>query len=160
MIALFKIGWAKAVPVNMYNFKNPKVGMGITALAGPLSNIVLAAVALLILGFVYAPLYEMGTAGAVLEQMLRYTAQISVALAVFNIIPIPPLDGSKILFMFLPDTAYFQLMRYERFGMIFLVLLVMSGALSGVLSSVIGFVFSKMFVLAELSNQLYLSFFG
>lgn len=123
MMVIFKFGWAKPVPVNMNNFRNPKRDMAITALAGPVSNIILAVVVMLIYGFVYQPLTNAGGTGQTVLEMLTITAYLSCALAVFNIIPIPPLDGSKVLFSLLPQKAYNTLMRYERFG--FLILLVL-----------------------------------
>lgn len=130
MMVVFKFGWAKPVPINMNNFKNPKGGMAITALAGPMSNVLLAAVVLLIYGFLYVPLSGAGAFGTVMAQMILTTAYLSCALAVFNIIPISPLDGSKVLFSFLPEKAYYTLMRYEFFGMILLFFLVWRGVFS------------------------------
>ena len=131
LMLLTGFGWAKPVPVNMNNFKNPKSGMAITALAGPVSNLLLATVVLIIFGFVYFPLTNAGSVGAILLEMLRTTAYLSCMLAVFNIIPIPPLDGSKILFSLLPEREYYKLMQYERFGMIILVIIILSSFLRG-----------------------------
>jgi Zn-dependent protease len=155
MMVLFKFGWAKPVPVNMNNFKNPKKGMAITALAGPVSNLIIAVVFLFLYGLIYRPLYENGgaLADAVLEMVIT-TAYLSIALAVFNFIPISPLDGSKVLFSFLSDDKYEKLMRYERYGMILLVVLVASGAFSGVLSTVTGWVYNKLFFIAEFGFDL------
>ena len=75
-------------------------------------------------------------------------------MAVFNILPVSPLDGSKVLFSFLKDSAYDKLMRYERYGMIVLMVLIATGALSGVLSTVTGWVFDKLFVIAEVTFDL------
>ena len=133
MMVVFKFGWAKPVPINMNNFKNPKGGMAITALAGPVSNVLLAAVVLLIYGLLYTPLAAAGTFGSVVSEMLVTTAYLSCALAVFNIIPISPLDGSKVLFSFLPEKAYYTLMRYEMIGMVVLLFIVWSGAFSNFL---------------------------
>ncbi|MGI5977995.1 MAG: site-2 protease family protein [Oscillospiraceae bacterium] len=133
MMIVLKFGWAKPVPVNMNSFKNPKGGMAITALAGPVSNVLLAAVIFLLYGLLYAPLMHAGAFGVVLAKMLLTTAYLSCALAVFNIIPISPLDGSKVLFSFLPEKAYYALMRYEFLGMIALLIIVWSGAFSGFL---------------------------
>ena len=127
MMAIFKFGWAKPVPVNMMNFKHPKRYMAVTALAGPVSNIVLAIVFALIYGLLYTRLgsyYDDWSAGSMALGVIANTIHISVALAIFNILPIPPLDGSKVLFSLAPDSLYFKLMRYERFGMILLIVLV------------------------------------
>ena len=155
MMVVFHFGWAKPVPVNMYRFKNPKRGMALTALAGPVSNVVIAAVFLFLYGLLYTPLYlrNTGITTAILE-MIMTTAYLSMALAIFNFIPISPLDGSKVLFAFLPDEAYGKLMRYERYGMILLVILVATGAASGVLSTVTGWAFDRMFFLAQFGFDL------
>lgn len=155
MMVLFKFGWAKPVPINMYRFKNPRRGMAVTALAGPVSNILIAILFLALYGLVYRPLYLNGgeIAMAVLE-MIQITAYLSVSLAVFNFLPISPLDGSKVLYSFLSDSAYEKLMRYERYGMILLMVLVATGALSGVLSTVTGWVFDKLFFVAEFTFEL------
>ena len=124
MMAILKFGWAKPVPIDMRNFKNPKAGMAVTAAAGPISNILLAFVFLLIRSAVMGLYLERsgGVGGwLVLNEFLEYVIVISAGLAVFNLIPISPLDGSKILFAFLPQEAYFKLMRYERYGMLVLI---------------------------------------
>lgn len=155
MMVLFKFGWAKPVPVNMYRFKNPKRGMAITALAGPASNVLITVLCLVLYGLCYRPLYlEGGTVGVVIMELIAMTGYLSVSLAVFNLLPISPLDGSKVLYSFLSDSAYDKLMRYERYGMIVLMLLVATGGLSGVLSDVTGWVFDKLFVVAELTFDL------
>ena len=155
MMVLFRFGWAKPVPVNMYRFKDPKKGMAITALAGPVSNLIIAAVFLFLYGLLYWPLYMHGTAFTYrLLEMIMTTAYMSLALAVFNILPISPLDGSKVLFAFLSDRAYAKLMRYERYGMLIVMLLVVSGGLSGYLSTVTGWIYDKFFFIAEFAFRL------
>ncbi|MCL2424767.1 MAG: site-2 protease family protein [Oscillospiraceae bacterium] len=134
MMLVIGFGWAKPVPVNMHNFKHPKWGMALTALAGPVSNILLAVVVWFILGLVASPLgvsYDVTTGmalvasstGFTIFSVIRTMIILSIALAVFNMLPIPPLDGSKVLFSLLPEGAYYKLMRYERFGMIFLLVI-------------------------------------
>lgn len=116
-------GWAKPVPVDMRYFKRPKSGMAITALAGPASNFLLA----LLLLFIASLLAGFAPVNAVtlwLFSFLTGTAVLSVGLGLFNLIPIPPLDGSKALFSLLPERAYYTLMRYERYGMVVLLLIV------------------------------------
>lgn len=154
MMVVFKFGWAKPVPVNMYNFKNPKKGMAITALAGPVSNLLIAIVFLFLYGILYRPLSQAGGVGTTILQMVVTTAYLSLALAIFNIIPISPLDGSKVLFSFLSDSAYEKLMRYERYGMILLIVLVASGSFSGVLSTVTGWAYDRLFAVAEFGYNL------
>jgi Zn-dependent protease len=153
MMVLFKFGWAKPVPVNMMNFKNPKRGMAVTALAGPASNILLAAVFLLFFGIESA----LSASGAAWERALDLvyrTAYLSVALAVFNILPIPPLDGSKILFSLLPDNAYGKLLRYERYGFILLLLIVTTGVFSATVGRGTTWIFDKLFYFAQSAYDL------
>ena len=128
MMVVARFGWAKPVPVNRRYFKNPKGHMAITALAGPVSNIILAVVVYFIFGLIYelfGGLYATGASRVVLD-IVYSCAELSVILAIFNLLPIPPLDGSKILFSLLPEQSYDKLMRYERFGMIILILFVWS----------------------------------
>lgn len=155
MMVVFKFGWAKPVPINMRNFKNPKRGMAVTALAGPLCNLLLTCVLLFIYGLVYIPLAKAGTAsGDVVLETVATASYLSLALAIFNIIPIPPLDGSKVLFSLLSEKNYYKLMHYERYGMILLLVVVATGVLGKPLSSVTGFVYDKLFAIAEFSFEL------
>ena len=133
MMVTAGFGWAKPVPVNMRRFKRPKLHMAVTALAGPLSNLVLAVAVYFVYGLVYAPFGGdlASGAGEIVLSMVNRAAFLSVALAIFNILPIPPLDGSKVLFAFLPEVSYYKLMRYERFGMILLILFVFSDFFDG-----------------------------
>ncbi len=131
MMAVFRFGWAKPVPIDPRYFKNPRRGMAITAAAGPLSNVLLAFVALLVrsvLMFFY--LRSGSTVLWWLIQFTEYTAIISAGLAVFNIIPIPPLDGAKVIGIFLPDELYWKLMRYERYCMLLLMVILFTGVLN------------------------------
>ena len=125
MMIVFKFGWAKPVPVNMWKFKNPKKGMAITAAAGPIANLLIALVFLFLYGFLFALLHRPGRSLNWLLEMLYITAYLSITLAIFNIIPIPPLDGSKVLFSCISDRSYTKLMYYERYGMIILLVLVL-----------------------------------
>ncbi len=116
-------GWAKPVPVDMRYFKNPRSGMALTALAGPVSNLLLAL--LLMLGAsVTASFAPVNAVTVWLFSFLTGTAVLSIGLGLFNLVPIPPLDGSKVLFSLLPERAYYTLMRYERYGMVALLLIV------------------------------------
>lgn len=134
-----RVGWAKPVPVDMRNFKHPKRDMALTALAGPLSNFVLAWVFLLlvrVLGWV------MGLVGAVSPVWLYVlsfflqAALLSVGLGVFNLIPIPPLDGSKVLFSLFPNKIYYTILRYERYIMALVFVVMWTGILNVPLSYV------------------------
>ena len=150
MMVSFRFGWAKPVPVNMRNFKNPRLGMALTAAAGPLCNLVLGAVFLFAYGLAWAPLIETDTAMAdAALRALGTAAYLSLSLAVFNLLPISPLDGSKVVFSFLSDDAYARLMRYERYGMVLLLVLVWTGILGRPLSVVTGWLYDRLFPLAE-----------
>ena len=131
MMALFRFGWAKPVPVDMRNFKNPKAGMALTALAGPVSNVVLAYAAVVLCNFVIFLADRLGSTWLLLAlaQFFVDVEIISAGLAVFNVFPIPPLDGSKVLFALLSDRAYDRLMRYEKYGMGLLMVLLVTGAI-------------------------------
>lgn len=133
-------GWAKPVPVNSRYYKHPKWQMALVAAAGPITNLLLAFVSLLITnvitilpGFADSMLsIAEGSAG--LKDNIAYIAylffwlmtQMNVYLAVFNLIPLPPLDGSRILFIFLPTRWYFKIMRYERYIQIILLVLLVT----------------------------------
>lgn len=119
MLVLFGFGYAKPVPVNIRNFKKRKLYMGITALAGPLSNLLLAVI-FIIIGYICALFAPTGPvdAASVADIAAMFFVNVgyyNICLAVFNLIPFPPLDGSRILTMFLPDKLYYRLMQYERY---------------------------------------------
>lgn len=139
MMAVFHFGWAKPVPVNMMNFKNPRRGMALTALAGPCSNLILAIFFLFIYGLLFRAVPD------IVLELIYTTAYLSIALGIFNLIPVPPLDGSKILFSALSDEWYFKLMRYERYGMIIMVVLIATGILGTPLSRAVSYVFGGLF---------------
>jgi len=121
LMLLVGFGYAKPVPINTRYFKNPKYGMAISAAAGPITNLLLGLVATVLM-YTYAwnlaPLINANIVFFVIYQMLFYFAYLNFALAIFNMIPLPPFDGSRVLFAFLPDRLYFGVMRYERYIMI------------------------------------------
>ncbi len=131
MMAVFKFGWAKAVPIDMRNFRHPFRDMAITAAAGPISNVILAFFALC---FRAAVLYLYYRTGSIWVEasitFLEYVAILSIGLAVFNVIPIPPLDGSKILGALLPRHVYFKILRYEKYGFLIMVVVLYTGILT------------------------------
>lgn len=115
----FHFGWAKPVPINPLNFKNPKKGFAITAIAGPLTNIVVGFITTFIYVLCANTFKEADSAfvNALLINILRfliYFFSINIGLGIFNLIPIPPFDGSRILNAVLPDKWYFKIMKYER----------------------------------------------
>ena len=127
-------GWAKPVPVDLRNFRCPRQDMALTALAGPGSNFLLALAALgtgsLVLRF-----WSGSRAGAYLLLFLCQLAVLSVGLGLFNLIPLPPLDGSKVLDVLLPERWYHLVLQYERYLMLAVVLLAWSGAFGGPLTA-------------------------
>lgn len=131
-LLLFGIGWARPVPVNANNFKNPKWGMCLTALAGPVSNILMAYISLILAKiFLYAggatlaiPTFE------TLFVIFRSMAFTNIALAIFNLLPLPPFDGSRIFGVFLPAKWYFKIMQYERYIFIGIMICLFTGILS------------------------------
>lgn len=128
MMVVAGVGWAKPVPVNPGNFRHPKRGMAITALAGPVANFVMAFVATLLLSLLYHSTLNLWAQPVYFIFVLLYQiAMLSVGLGVFNLIPIPPLDGSKVLFSFFPDRIYFTILRYERYIMLALFALIFFG---------------------------------
>ena len=137
-LVLFGFGWAKPVQINPLNFENPKKGMMLSALAGPLSNVGLAFISMIFYKLSYIPVY-MGMSGAFImtvQTFLLYMISINITLAVFNFIPIPPFDGSRIATYFLPQRIYFKIMQYENIIFIALLVALWFGILDGPISFV------------------------
>ena len=140
-------GWAKPVLVDPRYFKKPKEGMALTALAGPVSNFLLA----LLLMFISKMIYLYAPYSAALDVLFTFclytAAPLSIGLGLFNLIPIPPLDGSKVIAVLLPDEMYVKLMRYERYGMLLLLALSLLGIFGGFISGGIMRVYEVFFYL-------------
>ena len=147
MMFVAGFGWAKPVPVDPRYFKNPKGGMALTALAGPVSNFLLALAAMGISKVIYLYIPYADWSQTAFSFCLYTLAPLSVGLGLFNLIPIPPLDGSKVLAAFLPDSAYVRLMHYERYGILVLLLLSFAGVGDGIISRAILAVYSAFFTL-------------
>lgn len=159
MILLCGIGYAKPVPVNPNNFKNSKSGMVITSAAGPISNLVMSFFFLLIYNafvtFGRVVYQKNELLFVIIYSFLRYAAMINVSLAVFNLLPIPPLDGSRIFWAVLPEKYYFKVMQYERQIMIVLFALLVFGILSVPISFISSAVFKGLDFLAALPFKLF-----
>lgn len=137
MLLLAGFGWAKPVPVNFFNLRNPKRDMVFVALAGPLTNIIVAFIGTILLRGM--ALFPHGLLTPIYLIVL-YGIIINIALAIFNVIPIPPLDGSKILMGLLPYPYSEKYARIEPFGFIILIGLVVSGLIGRILWPALNFV--------------------
>ncbi len=149
MLVVFRFGWAKPVQVDMRRFKNPRAGMALTAFAGPGANILLSLALMPVFG-AFVALGQNLSDGVyeVIWQTIVNTIYLSLRLAVFNLVPIPPLDGSKIAEDVLPERAYYQILRYERYGMILLFAAVWSGVLSRPLAIAADWLLDRMLPIA------------
>ena len=135
------LGWAKPVPINPYNFRNFKRGTMITAAAGPLTNLSLALIGALL--FHGVALFGTPLAMTVCK-FLFFFCLTNVTLAVFNLIPIPPLDGSRVLYGLLPGRWAEEYMSVERYGMFILFALLWLGALDGIIYPLSRFIMSLL----------------
>lgn len=139
LVMMFAVGfgWAKPVPIDPRYFRHPKAGMAVTALAGPVSNFVLAYLASLGVSALAAVVAVKGAGdGLMLAFEFCYLLMLmNIGLGVFNLIPFPPLDGSKVVAMFLPDKWYLLWMRLERYGMLLLMMVLWFGWLDGILGT-------------------------
>ena len=144
-MVLFGFGWAKPVPINARYFKNPKRGMALSAAAGPISNLLLAVIFALLwrIELEFAPTFVVDeftyNLYYWLSQFLTLGITLNVGFAVFNLIPIPPFDGSRIFLILLPQELYFKIMRYERQLYAILMVALVLGVLDKPLSLVSNF---------------------
>ena len=143
---LFGIGWAKPVPINPLKFKDQKKGMAISAAAGPISNVIVAAISLAIAKLIWYASYVTGvnTVISTLYTIFRSMCFINISLAIFNLIPIPPFDGSRIFNYFLPDKFYFKIMEYERYIFLALFMVLFTGILDLPISLLSGLVYNAV----------------
>ena len=130
MLLVVHFGWAKPVMVNPRNFKDMKKGNILVALAGPMANFVIAFIAMFVIALMYKIDIQM-TLGA--YKVIKLIALYNIYFGIFNLIPIPPLDGSKILLEFLPREYAYKYMALERYSFIILIVIIMTPVLSGIL---------------------------
>ena len=155
MLLIVGFGWAKPVPINPQNFKNEKLGMAISAIAGPISNILMAFLGFIIFRVIFLAAINTGNFGAVVRSSLVFTeifATLNVWFAALNLLPIPPLDGSRIVNYFLPPRLSYYYTYVERYGFLILMALLWTGILerplglfSDAISSLINFILNPIF---------------
>lgn len=154
-LLLFGFGWAKPVPVDSRYFKKPKRDMAITALAGPVSNVLASLIGAIIyyIMFLFLPL-DNAVVGFFIN-FVGYYITVNISIAVFNLLPVPPLDGSKILAAFIPERLLYKFYRYQNMiTMIFFLLMIM-GAFSGPISTVQSFLTNIVLKIAALPFRLF-----
>ena len=134
MLVLFGVGYARPVPINPYNFRNARKGMALSALAGPVSNLLMAVVSVGLFRLCVALIPNAMVLGYLYLILIDVFAWINIRLAIFNLLPIPPLDGSKIFGYFLPDRWVYTMERYSRQISLVLMMLLFIGVLDRPLS--------------------------
>lgn len=147
MMLLFGFGYAKAVPINTRNFNHYKRDLCLVSLAGPFSNLCLAFIG--VFAFLLSGLLPYSLPAAYWQTFCFYFFSANTSLAVFNLLPIPPLDGSRILSVVLPGKISYYYLKYERYIMLAVFFLLWQGALDGILRFLAGHLMNGMFTLAE-----------
>ena len=155
-LIFFHVGWAKPVVVNPDYYKNKKRGMALVALAGPLMNFLLSIFSIIIMA-IFVKVNAYSNVLIIIYNFLLYFSVINLGLGLFNLIPIPPLDGSRILGAFLKDDTYEQYMKYERYGFIIIAILLALSSLRGYGTS---FISELVYIIFNLIFRLVLKIFG
>lgn len=155
-LVLTGFGWAKPVPINPNNFRNRKVGMAISAAAGPISNLLMAFISVILFKVFYLIPGDNVVISA-LYSVFSIMAQVNVSLAIFNLIPIPPLDGSRIATLFLSERVYFKIMQYEQYIFIALLLFLFLPPVQSAISLVNSVVLASMNQLTSFVDWIFLA---
>lgn len=140
-------GWAKPVMINPMYYKDRKKGTALVSIAGPLANLVMATVGMIIYALLVVLHAKMGLSKSIfgaLSNIAYVFIYTNLCFMVFNLIPIPPLDGSKVLGMFLPDRTYYKMLEYEQFSMILIMVLSLSGAFSRIIGTGVNVIFNLL----------------
>lgn len=153
----FHFGWARPVPINSRHFRKPRRDMALTAAAGPISNFIMAFIGILLYG-ISGAIFSAFPAGSDFTFYIQYAAMamlyhfhiLNLSLGMFNLIPVPPLDGSRIFLTFLPAKYYFGIMKYERYIQLGLMILLWLGLLSTPLSYAVSFISNLMMRIVSL----------
>lgn len=133
MIIVVGFGWAKPVQINSQYYKDKKLDTMLVSAAGPIMNLIIAVIVTLFLNF------------NILTDLLNKIVFVNIVLGVFNLLPIPPLDGSKIVTGFLPEKLYFKWLNIESFGFIILLILMITGVMNAPLMNVVNIIKEKLF---------------
>ena len=145
LMLLTGFGWARPVMINPMYYRDRKKGTALVSLAGPLSNFLMACIGMLVYAVGIVLHYKTGAGKSIFSLIANISYSFiytNLCFMVFNLIPIPPLDGSKILGMFLPDNAYYTMHRYERYSMILIMFLSFSGAFGRIIGTGVNVVFN------------------
>ena len=153
LILTVHFGYGKPVMVNPNNLRNAKRDMAVISLAGPASNVAITIIFLVLYGALYIP-FQANQAGKYVLDMLYFTSLLSLRLAIFNMIPIPPMDGSKVFFAILDEPQYNTFLRYKRYGGLLLMAVMWTNILGKPLSIATQWSFSQLFPLAEWAYNL------
>lgn len=155
-LLFFGFGWAKPVPIDSRYYKDAKTGIIWTSFAGPVANFLLSFICVFLFYALYkfAPQFIFTAAGNFISSVLSYTGLISTGFGIFNLIPIPPLDGSKVVFSFLPDDKYYKFIE----GAPWMNFLFIALIFTGVLNSPLGMLRAQMISFFEMVTKMILDF--